>query len=223
MDALAFRAALRASAKVALGVAAGCGGAISTASDGPPPTTADASVGHDATDAVEAAVAFDAAIAFDSGVGPVDVSVANACNPPPASSLLPEQLDAGVVITDSTFDCCASWLSTVAGVDSGVGFSDAAAADPDVTACCAVVVVRLDGDRGAWLADPDAGHAALDRDFALAAPVRWSCCVETGFPGGPTCAPWGPPMPPAMPASAAGPVHVARAHSSPPSSSREVA
>jgi hypothetical protein len=195
MDARAFRAALRASAKVALGVAAGCGGAISAASDEPPVTTADASAGHDATDTV------DAAVAADSGGGALDVAVANACNAPPVSSLLPEQVDGGAVITDSTFDCCASWLGTIGLNDSGFGFPDAAAADPSVLACCAVVVARLDGDwRNSWGPDADAGQAALQRDQAIAAPVQWACCAETGHPDGPTCTPWGPPMPPAMPA-----------------------
>jgi hypothetical protein len=194
MDARAFRAALRASAKVALGLAAGCGGAISAASDGPPGETADASVGHDAQGpAVEASTTVDAGLV-------VDVAVANACNPPPASSLIPEQIDGGATISDTTFDCCASWLGTVGLKDSGIGFPDAAAADPGVMACCAVVVARLDDDwRTSWGSDPDAGRAALARDQALAAPVQWSCCVETGYPDGPTCTPWGPPMPPAMP------------------------
>lgn len=194
MEARAFRAALRASAKVALGVAAGCGGAISAASDGPPGATVDASAGRDAADA---------AIAVDTGGG-VDVAVTNACNPPPVASLLPEQLDGGATISDTTFDCCASWLGTIGLSDSGIGFPDAAAADPGVMACCAVVVVRLDDDwHASWGADPDAGRAALDRDQALAAPVQWTCCAETGHPEGPTCTPWGPPMPPEMPAAAA--------------------
>jgi len=200
MNALAFRAGLRASAKVALGlVVIGCGGVVGDAADSGAESLADASVPRDAGKA-ETALAPEAAIpATDAGL-----SDALACNAPPPSSLLPEgsNLDAAAAIDTATFDCCAASLEALLPADAGTifQFPDAAAPDPALAACCAVVVMRLDHDYTVVEnGDPDAAEATLQQDQTTAAPVRWACCNVAGHPEGPTCTPWGPPVPPDMP------------------------
>ena len=204
MDTLVFRAALRAAAKVALSVAAvGCGGCGGIAdSEGRVPSTADA--GGDVGAMRDGATSPEA--------GSRD---ALACNPPPESDLLPEGLhvDAGASLGGPIFDCCAAQLASLVSADGSVAFQlpDAAVADPEVTACCAVLIARLDYDQGSAASDPDASVTALQRDGKLAAPARWACCSALGHPDGPTCTPWGPPVPPAMPAGWDAPAGCARA------------
>jgi len=184
MDRLVFRAALRASAKVALtATIASCGGVIQAssggdASDTAPRTPADGG-GAVATDA------------------PTD---APACQPPPMASLLPRAQHPDAVVPDGTFACCIDVLEPLLRTDAAFAtLSDAAASDPLVVDCCAAVVVRVDDD----YADLDAG--ARDRAALADAGLgpEWGplepCCAPIGIPEGPTCTPWGPPMPPAMP------------------------
>jgi len=192
MNRSVFRAALRASAKVALGAAfVGCGGAVtSTAEHAAPEATAADAASADAT--------------------PVDVSSpdaaqaeAAACDPPSPSSVLPEGLhaDAAAGIGQSTFDCCVSMLEAVPPNDGGFEFPDAAVGNPEVQACCATVIARLDYDMRTTINQPDASTAG-QQDEQTAAPVRWACCQVTPSEG-PTCTPWGPPMPPEMPGEVA--------------------
>lgn len=184
MNRLVFRAALRASAKVALGVAfAGCGGVAASPAEHAAP---------------EAAAPADAT--------PVDVAAqteAGACDPPSPSSVLPEgdHADAAAAIRQSTFDCCVARLEAVPPDDGGLAFPDAAVGNPEVQACCATIIARLDYENRDTVSQPDA-EAAFQQDEQTAAPVRWACC-EAMPNEGPTCTPWGPPMPPAMPGEVA--------------------
>jgi hypothetical protein len=184
MNRLVFRAALRASAKVALGAAfAGCGGMVGSTAERAAP---------------EASASADAAL--------VDVSAraeAGACNPPSPSSVLPEGLhaDAAASIDESTFACCVGLLEAVPPNDGGFAFPDAAVGNPEVQACCATVIARLDYDMRETITQPDASTTE-QQDERTAAPVRWACCQVTPSEG-PTCTPWGPPMPPEMPGEVA--------------------
>jgi hypothetical protein len=189
MKSWAFRAALRASAKIAFGVAAvGCGGMVSSGAEPSQAPLDEAGRGADATDAVDASIAVDAS--------PLEAA---ACDPPPSSSLLPEgpHADASAAITETMFECCVAQLETIDPGDGGAGFRDAAAGDPGIQACCAVVIARLDYEQTHLVGDPDASAATFQRDQQTSAPVRWECCGATPSEG-PTCTPWGPPMPPAM-------------------------
>jgi len=158
MNRSVFRAALRASAKVALGAAfAGCGGMVGSTAEHAAPE-ASAPVEAYATDAAQ--------------------ERARTCDPP-------------------SFDCCVASLEAVPPDDGGFEFPDAAVGNPEVQACCATVIARLDSDMRATIDQPDAA-AVEQQDEQTAAPVRWACCEATHAEG-PTCTPWGPPMPPEMP------------------------
>lgn len=170
MNRLVFRAALRASAKVAFGaVVAACGGVVGST-------------------------------AADAAFSDVPQADAEDCDPLSPSSVLPEgaHADAAAGITESTFDCCVALLSAVPPNDGGFAFPEAAVADPEVQACCATVIARLDYE---VRQGPDAS-AAAQKDERTATDVRWACCQVTPNEG-PTCTPWGPPMPPAMPGEVA--------------------
>jgi hypothetical protein len=188
MNRLVFRAALRASAKVALGAAfAGCGGMVgSTAEHAAPEASAPEAASADAA-------LFDVSARAEAG----------ACDPPSPSSVLPEGLhaDAAAGIDESTFACCVGLLEAVPPNDGGFAFPDAAVGNPEVQACCATVIARLDYDMRQTITQPDASTAE-QQDERTAAPVRWACCQVTPSEG-PTCTPWGPPMPPEMPGEVA--------------------
>ena len=158
MNRSVFRAALRASAKVALGAAfAGCGGMVGSTAEHAAP---------EASTPVEAS--------------PLDAAQqkARACDPP-------------------SFDCCVALLEAVPLNDGGFAFPDAAVGNSEVHACCATVIARLDSDIRQTNDQPDAATAEQQNE-QTAAPVRWACCQVTPTEG-PTCTPWGPPMPPEMP------------------------
>jgi hypothetical protein len=183
MNQSVFRAALRASAKVALGAAvAGCGGMVGSTAEHAAPE-ASATVDAAAADAAQ--------------------TQARTCEPPSPSSVLPEGLhaDAAAGIGESTFACCVSMLEAVPPNDGGLAFPDAAVGNPEVQACCATVIARLDYDMRATSDQPDAS-ATEQQDEQTATPVRWACCQVTPSEG-PTCTPWGPPMPPEMPGEVA--------------------
>ncbi len=176
-----FRAALRASARVALTTTLfSCGGIaqMTTTADvqrpNPEPWVDGSPEGDDAS-STAACVA-------------------------PGTELLPESLDASV--SEGTFECCLRALEPALGGDASVAEIDAADVDPAVRSCCEAVVVRLDQD---YQTPPTYDPVSpLARDNAILAdagesPVRWKCCALLSFPGGPTCTPWGPPMPPEMP------------------------
>lgn len=192
MNRLVFRAALRASAKVALGAAvAACGGVVGSAAEH---ASQEASVPEGAP-----------ADATPVDVTPADAAQAEAaaCDPPSPSSVIPEgaHADAAAGITESTFDCCVARLEAVPPNDGGFAFPEASVSDPEVQACCATVIARLDYELRQTIGDPDAA-AVEQQDEQTAAPVRWACCQVTPNEG-PTCTPWGPPMPPAMPGEVA--------------------
>jgi hypothetical protein len=194
MDSIVFRAALRASAKVALTASlSACGGAVQTTSTNETPDAfADTSSG---------AVVGEAAAPSDAG------RTENVCAPPPVASLLPEQSNPDAAVADETFACCVHVLAASSEQPDGYLpiLTDAAAHDPTVLGCCAAVVVRLDSDFSGTGVDPltrdrgEVAEAGLDQVYD---PAR--CCEALGsqlalYPIGPTCSPWGPPMPPAMP------------------------
>jgi hypothetical protein len=203
MDRLVFRAALRVSAKVALGAAvAGCGGLVGSTAERAAPEAG----------APEAAAVSPEAAPEDAAA-PVDVALADgsqvkagACDPSSPSSVLPEDThaDAAAGITESTFDCCLAVLEAVPPNEGGFEFPDAAFGNPEVQACCATVIARLDHDyRDSW-ALVDAAQAILQGDMRAAEPIVNACCqVELPAAYGPTCTPWGPPMPPQMPGEVA--------------------
>jgi len=186
MDKLVFRAALRASAKVALtATIASCGGAIQASSSG------------DSSDAATREPVAEAGGETALADAPPD---GQACEPPAAASLLPRAQHPGAVVPDGTFACCLDVLGPLLRTDAQIAtLSDAAAGDPLVVDCCAAVVVRVDDD----YSDFDAG--ARDRAELADAGLgpQWGplepCCAPLGYPEGPTCTPWGPPMPPVMP------------------------
>jgi hypothetical protein len=182
MDPGIFRAALRASAKVALGATlSSCGGTLQTAAHGEPPdATADAPELEDAL--VE-----------------TDSPGAGMCEPPPVASLLPEQSHPGIRISDDLFACCATMVGSALVLDGGLNQTDAAAIDPHVLDCCAVAIYRVNADVG-----PDAGAFYRDQATLLEAGADLNsnflgCCDPLHDYNGPACTPWGPPMPPAMP------------------------
>ena len=201
MNSWAFRAALRATARVALGVTAvGCGGSVAAGPD----ARIDSGVGSlpDAATAMgEATPADDAAVASDVSEASVPVD-ALACEAPPASELLPEGLhvDAGAAIDRATFDCCVAKIAAFGPPDAAVSIAelpDAGPADPVVTSCCAAIIARLDYEERTNVAGPDASPWWGDQNAS--GQVHWACCEALNYPEGPSCTPWGPPTPPAMP------------------------
>jgi hypothetical protein len=195
MDSVVFRAALRASAKVALTASlSACGGAVqTTTSSETPDAFADTSSGT----------------VLGEGAAPSDAGrAANACAPPPVASLLPEQNHPDAAVADETFGCCVRMVAASFEQPEG-GFqpmlTDAAVHDPTVLGCCAAVVVRLDSDYSATLAAQEQDRAELtDAGLGQGTYDPAGCCEALSsqlalYPSGPTCSPWGPPMPPAMP------------------------
>ncbi len=66
-------------------------------------------------------------------------------------------------------------------------FATAAAEDAGTQACCTVLVVNNDAD----------AQSTGNVDFETAWLLQ-PCCQSIDVPVGPTCTPWGPPMPPSM-------------------------
>jgi hypothetical protein len=186
MDPRIFRAALRVSAKVALtATITSCGGMIRSTPEG------DASGDPSATTDADGALRADA-----SQPNAVDVAAPPmACDPPPPATLLPGGSgifpDAGV--SEALFDCCVGLLAAEV-PKAGLSFAGDAATDPEVLGCCGVAISKVESS----YTDPAAAEhfqGAL-RDAGL---DIYTCCFALNFHGGIACAPWGPPMPPAMP------------------------
>jgi hypothetical protein len=201
MDSVVFRAALRASAKVALtATLSSCGGAIQTGNADAPDAVVDASSTGDST-APSDAFAGDAFAADVVAETPVDVVPdAGGCRPPPVDSLLPEPNHPGIAISDGLFDCCVTLLGAELRTDGQApALTDAQAHDPTFLGCCAVTLYRLDDE------PLDAGTKDLTTVAEAGVPkyptLYAGCCEPlapvSGFSL--TCTPWGPPMPPAMP------------------------
>jgi hypothetical protein len=178
MDYSVFRAALRAAAKVAITTSVvSCGGNVAAIT-----APRNDAGGSDVPDAARS-------------VDPVSLAdTRSSCNPPAAASLLPEALHADAGVSEEVFACCASELGTLLDAAAPPNVeAEAAAGDPEAVNCCAAVVFRLDTDYRSI------GANTLTGDEALVGSVRWTCCAFADHPEGPTCTPWGPPMPPAMP------------------------
>src|SRR5271169_6677726 len=150
MDPLVFRAALRATARVAFTAAiVGCGGTLASNENRDPRERSDAGSPSD-----EAATGADVATNTDPDTGPgAEASAvpeaapppgdgAIACNAPPPSSLFGADA-ASSSVSESLFECCMAELTPLIATDSGTDSLDAAAADPSVTACCGVVVFAI--------------------------------------------------------------------------------
>jgi hypothetical protein len=122
-----------------------------------------------------------------------EVAAPLACNAPPA----PESLDASIqdpaTIPDAVATCCMDYAARRV-PDGGYNFSEDDQKDPNLIACCAVVI----GTQGTGL-------------WGL--PYGPPCCyVAPIFVSAPqfvACTPWGPPVPPAMPPELAGEMVVA--------------
>jgi hypothetical protein len=92
----------------------------------------------------------------------------------------------GGQIDPMMFGCCIPFLAQYA-PDGGGPFSDSAASDPYVEACCAAIIDDVDHNTQDYVKVPFQEMNA--------------CCTLLHYPAGPACTPWGPPVPPAMPAS----------------------
>jgi hypothetical protein len=204
MDSIVFRAALRASAKVALTAMFGCGGAVQSTSDESrdgawPPEDSMASIA-DASNAplvdVRSPYQGTGASADTEAAAVLDVAAPppGNCDPPAPGDLLPHSTHPDAGVSDSLFDCCVALLRADFELDASVAgtLTDAQAHDPATLGCCAVVVSRLDSTFGG-----NAQVSALD-ELSDAGVDTFACCPPLGYPTGPTCIPWGPPVPPAM-------------------------
>jgi hypothetical protein len=170
MDALIRRKALRHAAKVAFGsLIVGCGGTIQDTGDG----AADANSEADTQPTADAAM--DVSSRDVQSVDSPASDAALACTQDVA-------LDAS--IDDGTFECCLGVVEQLTG-DAGIATVDAAAVDgdPSVANCCVAIIAHVDGTSGT---------------YSEAAPTLPTCCSALGYPTGPACTPWGPPMPPEM-------------------------
>jgi hypothetical protein len=204
MDSTIFRAALRASAKVALTATLGsCGGTIDAASrearDGSPPPPVTSTLA-DASTAVLADVAAPGEVADAADASLVVADVAPppvGCDPLAAGELFPKGMHGDAGVTEPLFECCVTFLGSAIGTDASWPLPmlpDAEANDPNILGCCAVAVYHLDSVSN----DRDASVGA-SAELANAGVNTYECCQAIGYPVGVTCTPWGPPMPPAMP------------------------
>ena len=105
----------------------------------------------------------------------------------------PTEVDAGNV-SEETFQCCIGVVSSDVG-DASPWESDGGeiASDPSAANCCSAIVARVDDE-------PDGGN--VSGDYLAASNLLPWCCRALGYPMGPACTPWGPPMPPPMAAFA---------------------
>ena len=178
-----FRAALRASARVALTTTVfSCGGVAERPLPGQAagPNLAAAADGSTTEDAATRA----------------------ACTAP-GTELFPEAQHTDASVSEPTFECCLAALDPILGGDAPAALApDAGALTPSERSCCEAVIFRLDEDSRASVTPSSV--SPIQKDNALLADageaaVRWRCCGALSFPDGPTCTPWGPPTPPEMP------------------------
>jgi hypothetical protein len=91
-------------------------------------------------------------------------------------------------VNESTELCCEDVIATEIPPE---GLIDATALSADAVACCKVVVPFYD--------DAMSAGTTLSDAHALTWSQRSSCCgAFDPVPIGPTCTPWGPPLPPTM-------------------------
>jgi hypothetical protein len=188
MDVRVRRAALRAAAKVSLGVLFfGCGStaAVAPATPGldtgpglpPDDSTADASVADTADASVEAT--------GDTLTATTDGDASSEVEPRPDAPLAcldwVTSIEAGV--TPSAFDCC---LKEVGVIVPESGFADAAVigSDASMRNCCRALVAAVEADTSLY--------------GKVGTPVISACCTGLSYPTSSMCTPWGPPVPPSM-------------------------
>ncbi len=87
-------------------------------------------------------------------------------------------------IDDTTFTCCRDVVLATLGDSGAWQLPDAAAADPQVLACCSAIIRHVDENPA---------------DYTKAQATLGPCCTAAHYPNGVACTPWGPPVPPEMP------------------------
>jgi len=175
------RLALRAAAKAALSVTfLGCGGSVLTSSSPDPGVDG-------ATPQLEASVKPEAGSA-DAGV-----ILADASTPPPPTACGASDFEQDAEVPRATFECCATEVRSVLGSDAAFvpSLPDASAHDPDTLACCHAIILHLDHDP----------NDAFEADYEAVSGELVACCSAfTPEIIGRACTPWGPSVPPEMPA-----------------------
>jgi len=86
-------------------------------------------------------------------------------------------------VDETTFACCRDLVVATLGDAAAWRLPDAAAADPDVLACCGALIRHVD---------------QTPADYAKAGAALGPCCDALHNPIGVACTPWGPPMPAEM-------------------------
>lgn len=166
------RRALQITAKVALSLTVfGCGGTVEVASEAPvtddPPT--------------------EPPDPDDPGEEPRDGRPERPTERPTDPALACDAVPPGEPVTaldEDRLACCVDLLEPLWADETVAGWEawQQTKLDPDVAGCCNVVVA----------------HVAASLEIAPA--IGWSevtqCCDAAGFPAGPACTPWGPPVPP---------------------------
>lgn len=118
--------------------------------------------------------------------GPADPGEATPNEPPEATVEVPN-----TDCFDGAFDasaCCGALLSEA--FADGAVLSDPTLATDEEKACCELAVGTMD----AW-----AGQDATPFDYGIVSGCCGAELVEDPWNAHPSCTPWGPPMPPAMP------------------------
>lgn len=178
MDRSTRHAALAAAAKVALSMSAlACAGSTVTegAAGGAASSSASKATAGATTTASNATAGVTTTASTASGAGGAGGSPAVCDAPPPDASV------------DSTvFDCCLAFVEPYV-PEAGGSFDPSAASDPRIVDCCQAIVAHVDQDTQDFVKVPYQEMGA--------------CCTLLGRPVGTACTPWGPPVPPAMPAA----------------------
>ena len=122
-------------------------------------------------------------------------SIVNAGDPATPSTGAPSTPHAALVcgapavgadasVDDGTFACCRDVVAATLGDSGAWHLPDAAAADPQVVACCSAIIHHVD---------------QKPADYAKSGSTLGPCCTAVHYPIGVACTPWGPPVPPEMP------------------------
>jgi hypothetical protein len=170
----AHRAALRAAAKVAFGVAIlGCGGSTERAAD--ESTEPEATSGNESYDASQADLRGGRR---RSDKNPKPLAQCDAGRPAPSSC-------STIADTTAKEACCEGLLATA--FPNGNFQARVTDASAEVSACCQVIAEKVDrqSQNQGWA--EDAGTFTWPRT---------QCCSILGWPGSLACTPWGPPTPP---------------------------
>jgi hypothetical protein len=201
MDIAIRRAALRATAKVALSFTVmGCGHsvavgqpdgateeeeAIAGKGDGYGATTADGG-GQLAAGGAGGAGGMYAAGGAGGRAMPDDEALCAA--PLPETEM--GEFSIGLVpiaLDGAQLECCAGALPELVSVYTSLNDWDAWNAqkgDDDIQGCCNVAIQHIQAD--------------FQNGATVGSDVQWACCDALGHPVGPACTPWGPPVPPSF-------------------------